>query len=152
MRSPHFSYNHHWVRRKVQIEGKTVFHRQCIAFRRDFVFDCDVGCWRAVHVGLLGFDLLDEEISRYWLSEECPGQQLPEEINDRRMALDAPFSNRRLNTPTFIRKHSGAILRAVPRASNYLKEQSVSFAVARCAASASEYPLKAGGAIYATRE
>ena len=84
MRSSHASYYHHWVRRKVQIEGKTVFHRQCIACRRDFVFDSDVRCWRAVHVGLLGFDFLDEEISRRWLSEECPGHELPEEINDLR--------------------------------------------------------------------
>jgi len=41
--------------------------------------------WRAVHVGLLDFDFLDQETGRRWLSEECPGQQLPEEVNDRRI-------------------------------------------------------------------
>jgi hypothetical protein len=85
MTRAHLSYNHHWIRRKVEIGGKTIFHRQCIACGRDFVIDGYSGGWRAVHVGLLDFDFLDEQTSRRWVSEECPGQQLPEEVNDRRV-------------------------------------------------------------------
>ena len=85
MASTQHSSNHHWIRRKVEVKGKAVFHRQCVACRRDFVIDAPSDGWRAVHVGLLNFDFLDEETSGRWLSEECPGRQLPEEINDRRV-------------------------------------------------------------------
>jgi hypothetical protein len=46
-----------------------------------------------VHVGLLRFDFLDEEISRGWLAEGCPGRRLPEELNDRRMMIKSPRGN-----------------------------------------------------------
>jgi len=76
--------SHQWVRRKVKIDGTTIFHRQCRTCRRDFVMSAGKGYWVAVHVGLLGFDLLDEETNHRWVSEECPGRQIPEEINDSR--------------------------------------------------------------------
>jgi hypothetical protein len=79
------SYNHHWMRRKLTIKGKTVFHRQCLVCGRDFIIDCPAEGWRAVHVGLLDFDFLDEETNRRWIFEDCPGRQLPEEANDRRV-------------------------------------------------------------------
>ena len=84
MRSFHLSDSHRWMRRKVKLGNTLVFHRQCISCRRDFVMNTDGGPWRAVHVGLLGFHCLDEETSRRWASEACPGRQLPEEINDQR--------------------------------------------------------------------
>jgi hypothetical protein len=82
-------YNHRWICRKVEIEREFVRHRHCVACGRDFVWDADREGWRAVHVSLLRFDFLDEEISRRWLAEECPGRRLPEEINDRRMMIKA---------------------------------------------------------------
>jgi len=82
------SDSHKWIFRKIEIEGKRVFHRQCMACGRDFIMEPNTEGWRAVHVGLLEFDSLAEETSRRWLSEECPGHQLPEEINDRRMQCD----------------------------------------------------------------
>ena len=83
-------YNHRWIHRKVEVEGEFLLHRQCVECGRDFVWDADREGWWAVHVGLLRFDFLDEEISRRWLAEECPGRRLPEEINDRRMVIEAP--------------------------------------------------------------
>ncbi len=77
-------YSHHWISREVEVEGEMLSHQQCAACRRDFVWDGDAGRWRAVHIALLRFDFLDEETSRRWGSEECPGRQLPEDINDRR--------------------------------------------------------------------
>lgn len=76
---------HHWAHRRVEVKGKTIFHRQCITCRRDFVWDSNGAGWRAVHVGLLDFNFLDEKSSQGWLSEDCPGRELPEEINDRRV-------------------------------------------------------------------
>ena len=101
MKSTDYSSNHHWIRRKVEVEGKSVFHRQCVACRRDFIMDADARCWRAVHVGLLGFDFLDDETTRRWLSQECPGRQLPDEINDRRIPpRHARSASSCLNMPT----------------------------------------------------
>jgi hypothetical protein len=63
MASVRFSYNHHWIRRTVQLGSRTVFHRQRVACGRDLVIDGQSEVWRAVHVGLLDFDFLDDETS-----------------------------------------------------------------------------------------
>jgi hypothetical protein len=39
-------------------------------------------------LGCSGFDFLDNETDRRWLFQECPREELPDEINDRRMPLD----------------------------------------------------------------
>jgi excisionase family DNA binding protein len=79
------STNHRWLRRQVQIDGRTSFHRQCLVCRRDFARASDDAEWRAVHVGDLEFDLLNEETTRRWVSEDCPGRPLPGEENCRRI-------------------------------------------------------------------
>ena len=76
---------HEWImRREVKIGGQTFFHRQCRRCWRDFVTLPDLKEWIAVHVGVFTFDFLDDEINRKWLSESCPGRQLPDELNDIR--------------------------------------------------------------------
>jgi hypothetical protein len=79
------STNHRWLRRQVQIGGRTFFHRQCLVCRRDFARASDDAEWRAVHVGVLAFDLLEEETTRRWVSEDCPGRPLPGEQNSERI-------------------------------------------------------------------
>jgi hypothetical protein len=59
MTSARLSCNHHWIRRKVEIAAKPIFHRQCIACGRDFTMDTETRGWRAVHVGLLRFNFID---------------------------------------------------------------------------------------------
>jgi hypothetical protein len=59
--------------REVKIAGKEYRHRRCETCRRDFAILPRGSEWIAVHVGLLEFKPLDEETSRRWLSEECPG-------------------------------------------------------------------------------
>jgi len=81
----HFSTNHRWMHRRVQIGGRTIFHRQCLVCRRDFARASDDAEWRAVHVGILEFDLMDEDTTRRWLSEDCPGRPLPGEQNSERI-------------------------------------------------------------------
>jgi hypothetical protein len=78
----HLPDSHSWARLKFKIDGRIFFHRQCKTCRRDFVMTGDRD-WGAAHVGLLGFDFLDEETSRRWLSEQCLGRAIPEEMNDR---------------------------------------------------------------------
>jgi hypothetical protein len=79
------STTHDWSEQEVKIEGRTFFHRHCQICMRDFARSSCNEEWRAVHVGLLKFDLLDEETSRRWVSEDCPRRPLPGEQNDRRM-------------------------------------------------------------------
>ncbi len=85
MATRHLSVSHDLIRRRVRVHGKIFFHRQCKICRRDFVMPPYTGEWRATHVGLLGFDFLDDETNQHWVSDPCPGQQLPDEINDGRL-------------------------------------------------------------------
>jgi hypothetical protein len=52
---------------------------------RDFARLLNEGEWRAVHLGVLKFNLLNEETNRRWVSEDCPGKRLPGEGNDERI-------------------------------------------------------------------
>ena len=79
------SSNHRWSRRQVQIDGRTFFHRQCLVCRREIAKPSDDAEWRAVHLGVLEFDLLDEGTTRRWVSEDCPGRPLPGEQNSERI-------------------------------------------------------------------
>jgi hypothetical protein len=79
------STTHLWFEQQVSNNGRTFLHRQCKVCSRDFALASDEGEWRAVHVGLLKFDFLDDEITKRWISEDCPGCILPGEENDERM-------------------------------------------------------------------
>jgi|GraSoiStandDraft_43_1057313.scaffolds.fasta_scaffold1972918_1 hypothetical protein len=92
MTAAHLSDSHRWIGRKLNLSGQTMFHRQCIACRRDFVMSAGTGGWRAVHVGLFGFDFLDEETTHQWTLGECPGEELSDEINDRRGQRDVSLA------------------------------------------------------------
>ena len=82
-----FSTNHSWLRRPIQINGRTFFHRQCLVCRRNFARLEDDPEWRAVHVGVLNLDFLDDETTQRWVSELCPGRPLPGEANRERIQL-----------------------------------------------------------------
>src|SRR5262245_29860240 len=83
----HLSTTHLWSEQQVTIDHRTFFHRQCQICDRDFVRALDEGEWRAVHVGGLRFDFLNEETCRRWVSENCPGHPLPGEGNHERVQL-----------------------------------------------------------------
>jgi hypothetical protein len=70
----HLSTTHLWAEQQVTIGHRTFFHRQCQVCGRDFVRSLDDGEWRAVHVGGLKFDFLNEGTTRRWVSEDCPGR------------------------------------------------------------------------------
>jgi hypothetical protein len=75
----HLSTTHLWCEQQVTVDHRTFFHRQCLIRGRAFArSSLDEGEWRAVHVGVLKFDFLNEETTRHWVSEDCPGRPLPE--------------------------------------------------------------------------
>lgn len=80
-----FSTNHSWVRRPIQIDGRSFFHRQCLVCGRDFARPVDHPEWRAVQVCVLGLDFLDDETTQRWVSELCPGRRLPADENSERI-------------------------------------------------------------------
>jgi hypothetical protein len=79
------STGHHWLRQQVRIDGQTFFHRQGLLCWRDFARSSADAEWRAVHVGVLKYDFFDEEPTRLWVSQDCPGRQLLGEGNDESM-------------------------------------------------------------------
>lgn len=63
-----------WVPdREVKVSDKIYLQRYCERCRRSFVMARGETEWRAAHVGLLRFDILDEETNSRWRSEGCPG-------------------------------------------------------------------------------
>jgi len=80
-----FSTNHSWFRRQVQIDGRSFFHQQCPVCGRDFARPTDDPEWRAVQVGILSFDFLDDETTQRWVSEDCPGHRLPADEDSERI-------------------------------------------------------------------
>jgi hypothetical protein len=81
----HLSTTHLWSEQQTSIDGRTFVHRQCRVCSRDFVRSLEDGEWRAVHVGVLKFDFLDEETSGRWVSEDCHGRVFPGEENNERI-------------------------------------------------------------------
>lgn len=81
----HLSTTHLWSEQQVSINRRTFFHRQCQICDRDFARSRDDGEWRAVHVGVLSLDFLDDETTKRWVSEDCPGRPLPGEGNCERI-------------------------------------------------------------------
>jgi hypothetical protein len=79
-----FLKTHDYTARLVKLEKQTYLHQHCISCGRDFAKRIDAAEWSAVHVGIFRFDALDEDTSKRWLSEKCPGQHLASEYNDRR--------------------------------------------------------------------
>jgi hypothetical protein len=79
-----FSESHEFVSREVNLEGRLFVHRNCRICGRDFVKQSGGPDWRATHLGMFRFNLLDELTNRRWLFDECPGKQLKAEENDVR--------------------------------------------------------------------
>jgi hypothetical protein len=70
--------------REVKLRGQTFFHFHCIRCRRDFVKQADSEEWRAAHLGVFQFNLLEGAINARWVYELCPGRPLAIESNDMR--------------------------------------------------------------------
>jgi hypothetical protein len=80
--------------RAVQLHGQTHFHLHCVRCQRDFVRQSEVGEWKAVHLGIFEFNLLDEATSQQWVSEQCPGRPLAADANDLRRTRVASLQHR----------------------------------------------------------
>ncbi|MBV8224818.1 MAG: hypothetical protein JO232_06485 [Verrucomicrobia bacterium] len=85
MEQDHLSTTHLWFEQKVSIKGRPFLHRRCKVCERDFARALVDRKWRAVHVGVLSLDFLDDATTQRWVSEDCPGRPLPGEANSERV-------------------------------------------------------------------
>jgi hypothetical protein len=60
--------------REVKINGRPVNLFRCSRCAREFAREADQLTWKAVSVGPFQVDVLDDAVSRRWISEPCPGR------------------------------------------------------------------------------
>ena len=65
--------SHDGRRRVVKLNDRTFHYLHCVRCKRDFVRATEQTEWRATHVGVFRFDLLDASTNQRWTSETCPG-------------------------------------------------------------------------------
>jgi hypothetical protein len=83
------SGDHQWHERRephLKIDsGDAVLHHHCGRCGRDIVTVLSSGTRHAAYVSMLRFYRLDDEVTRRWLSERCPGARLATDDEDRKM-------------------------------------------------------------------
>ncbi len=81
------SNGHEWLQlnaRQLEIErGHIVEQRRFLRCGRDFIRDLLSGLRYAVAVSILSFHRLDDEITKRWRRERCPGERRPGDDDDR---------------------------------------------------------------------
>jgi hypothetical protein len=84
MAANHPSWNsHEWETRSVELESRVpAIHYTCRNCARQFLEEGPTGARYAVHVGIVQFDRLSEDVTRRWLSEVCPGERLEGDFDD----------------------------------------------------------------------
>jgi hypothetical protein len=80
--------DHQWCERRephLKIEsGEAVVQYHCGRCDRDIVMILSSGRRHAVHTSVLCFYRLDDDVTRRWLSEPCPGERSPRDDEDRK--------------------------------------------------------------------
>src|SRR5262249_31479133 len=78
---------HQWLERRephFKIEtGETVVQHRCLLCGRDLVTVLSSGKRYAVHVSVLFFYRLNDEVTERWLNDPGPGKRLPRDDEDR---------------------------------------------------------------------
>jgi hypothetical protein len=76
--------------------GELVLQRHCGRCGRDIVTVLSSGSRHAVHASMLCFYRLDDEVTKRWLIEPCPGKRLVIDDEDRkRLVSDVQTFQRR---------------------------------------------------------
>jgi hypothetical protein len=81
------SDHHHWHERRephFKIDsGEAVVHQRCRRCGRDMVTVLSSDTRYAVYVGAFVFYRLDDEVTKRWLNERCPGKRLEKDEDVR---------------------------------------------------------------------
>jgi hypothetical protein len=75
--------SHDWETRQVEIKpGVQATQQTCRQCSRHFIDEHASDAVYAVHVGMLQFDRLSEEVSERWLAHPCPRRRLDSDLVD----------------------------------------------------------------------
>ena len=96
-------YAHQWLSspRRLAIEpGNAVLQHHCVRCGRDFVTDRSSNSTYAVFVSAISFDQLEDEVTKRWLSEPCPGRRVSSDDEDRnKIVVALPISHMPTDSP-----------------------------------------------------
>jgi hypothetical protein len=88
---------HQWLSnpRRLAVEpSNAVLQHHCVRCGRDFVSDPSSNGNYAVFVSAISFDQLEDEVTKRWLSEPCPGRRRSSDDEDRNKIVAAlPISH-----------------------------------------------------------
>jgi len=86
---------HVWEIRQVEVQlGVQAVQRTCQHCSRHFIDEHTSGARYAVHVGMIQFDRLSDEVTDRWLAQPCPGRPLDNDFVDWGNRYDrGPSSN-----------------------------------------------------------
>jgi hypothetical protein len=80
METRHPLRTHVWadgdIPRQTTQDGQIIFHHSCVRCGRDFMQPIDGTGWQAANVGIVRIEPLADEVTKRWVSEECPGRLL----------------------------------------------------------------------------
>jgi len=66
--------------------GEAVRHLHCYRCGRDVVMN-SMGVCRAAYVSMLSLYVLNDEVTKRWLAEPCPGERLESDDKDREKVI-----------------------------------------------------------------
>jgi hypothetical protein len=91
---------HVWEIRQVEVKpGVQAVQRTCQHCSRHFIDESASGAKYAVHIGMLQFDRLSEEVTERWLAQACPGRLLDSDFADLGNRYERSDSPSKSNTP-----------------------------------------------------
>jgi hypothetical protein len=70
---------------QINQDGKVILHRRCMVCGRDFAREVTSSEWQAAHLGAFRIEFLAESVTEIWVNQECPGQILEADIEQRRL-------------------------------------------------------------------
>ena len=88
--------SHEWETRSVELESCVpAIQYTCKNCSRQFLEDVPTGLRYAVHVGIVQFDRLSDEVTKRWLSAVCPGERLEGDFADAKTRYSSRQNQRK---------------------------------------------------------
>jgi hypothetical protein len=70
---------------QINQDGKVILHRRCTGCGRDFAREVISSEWQAARLGAFRIEFLAKSVTEIWVNQECPGQILETDIEQRRV-------------------------------------------------------------------
>jgi hypothetical protein len=88
--------SHEWETRSVELKSPNpATQYTCKNCARHFLEEESTGDRYAVHIGIVQFDRLSDDVTRRWLSEMCPGERLEGDFDDAKTRFHSGQNQRK---------------------------------------------------------